>query len=139
MRWTGWTTVALTLLLVGALPKHAQAQLGALVSPGRLSKAHASLEGITSCLSCHTAGQGVSATKCLTCHKPVADRIAQKRGVHRGVTNDCVKCHVEHAGVDAELRPFDQRAFNHVTDTRFPLDGLHAPVAATCAACHKTR
>ena len=130
-------TLMLALALITARP--AFAQLGALVSPGRLSKAHASLEGITGCLSCHAAGQGVSAAKCLTCHKPIAERIAQKRGVHRAVTADCVKCHVEHAGLDGELRPFDLARFNHATDTRFPLDGLHAPLAATCAACHKTR
>ena len=86
-----------------------------------------------------TAGQGVSAAKCLTCHKPIAERIAQKRGVHRAVTTDCVKCHVEHAGLDGELRPFDRTRFNHAAETRFPLDGLHAPLAANCAACHKTR
>ena len=129
----------LTLVGQAVASRTAYAQLGALVSPGKLSRAHASLEGITSCLSCHTAGQGVSAPKCLTCHKPVAERIAQKRGVHRNVTTDCVSCHVEHAGVDAELRPFDTRRFSHAAETGFPLDGLHAPVAATCAACHKTR
>jgi hypothetical protein len=138
-----WRKVLLItmLMLIGqaAAARTASAQLGALVSPGKLNKAHASLEGITSCLSCHTAGRGVSASKCLTCHKPIADRIARKRGVHRNVTADCVSCHVEHAGVEAELRPFDTRKFNHATDTGFPLDGLHAPLASSCAACHKTR
>ena len=86
-----WRLLLVTALLLGdtAAPRTAHAQLGALVSPGRLSAAHASLEGISNCLSCHTAGQGVSATKCLSCHKPVADRIAQKKGVHRTVTTDC--------------------------------------------------
>jgi hypothetical protein len=140
----GWSrrVVLITMLtLIGQATAagSAYAQLGALVSPGRLSQAHASLEGITSCLSCHTAGQGVSASKCLTCHKPIAERIAQKRGVHRNVTTDCVSCHVEHAGVDAELRPFDTRKFNHAAETRFALDGGHAPLAATCVSCHKTR
>ena len=129
----------LMLTAEAATARTAHAQLGALVSPGKLSKAHASLEGIASCLSCHTAGKGVSASKCLTCHKPVAERIAQKKGVHRNVTTDCVSCHVEHAGLDAELRPFETRKFNHATETGFGLDGLHAPLAATCASCHKTR
>ena len=129
----------LTLTGEAVAARMAFAQLGALVSPGKLSKAHAALEGITSCLSCHTAGKGVSASKCLTCHKPIAERMAQKKGVHRNVTTDCVSCHVEHAGVDAELRPFDTRTFNHATQTGFPLDGLHAPLASTCASCHKTR
>jgi hypothetical protein len=46
---------------------------------------------------------------------------------------------VEHAGVDAELRPFDQRKFNHASDTAFALDGQHAPLNSNCIACHKTR
>ena len=129
----------LMLMAQAAAARSAYAQLGALVSPGKLSRAHASLEGIANCLTCHTAGQGVSANKCLSCHQPVAGRIAQKQGVHRNVTTDCVSCHVEHAGVDAELRPFDTRRFNHGAETRFPLDGLHAPLAGTCASCHKTR
>ena len=131
--------LVMTLTAIVAAPRDAHAQLGALVSPGRLSRAHASLEGINSCLQCHTAGRGVSAEKCLTCHKPVAERIARKKGIHRAVTTDCVKCHVEHAGVDAELRPFDLQRFNHASDTGFPLDGLHASLASNCAACHKSR
>jgi len=129
----------MALVLLGTGPREASAQLGALVSPGRLSRAHASLEGITNCLQCHSAGRGVAADKCLTCHKPIAARIALKKGVHKAVTTDCVTCHVEHAGVDAELRPFNTGRFNHSTDTGFPLDGLHAPLATNCAACHKTR
>ncbi|HEY1305937.1 MAG TPA: hypothetical protein VGF24_20425 [Vicinamibacterales bacterium] len=133
----GVLLMAFTLSLAGARDAHAQ--LGALVSPGRLARAHASLEGINNCLKCHTAGRGVSAEKCLTCHTPVAQRIVQKKGVHRNVTTDCVTCHVEHAGVDAELRPFNQQRFNHATDTGFPLGGLHATLANNCASCHKTR
>jgi hypothetical protein len=134
-----WGVVAVVVAVSLGAPRGASAQLGALVSPGRLSRAHASLEGITRCLQCHTAGRGVVAEKCLTCHTPVAERIARKTGVHRAVTTDCVACHVEHAGVDAELRPFDIQRFNHTTETGFPLDGLHAPLAGRCESCHKTR
>ena len=76
---TGWCGVLLMALFMSSIgPREAYAQLGALVSPGRLSRAHASLEGITNCLSCHSAGRGVAADKCLTCHKPVAERIARQ-------------------------------------------------------------
>ncbi len=115
------------------------AQLGSLVSPGQLHRTHASLEGVNNCLQCHSKGAQVDANKCLSCHKPVAARIAAKKGVHRNVTTDCVTCHVEHAGADAELRPFDQKSFDHARDAGFALDGLHAPLAANCAACHKSR
>lgn len=128
------------LMTVAWLPAApASAQLAELVSPGRLTRPHAALEGVDKCLSCHTAGQRVSAPKCLACHQPVAQRIAQKKGVHRRVTSDCVTCHVEHTGVNGELRPFDTGTFNHAAETGFALDGLHAPLKANCAACHKTR
>lgn len=117
----------------------AEAQLGALLSPGRLSKAHANLEGIKSCTQCHEQGNKVTAAKCLACHKPVAERIARKMGVHKNVKAECVSCHAEHAGVDGELRPFDTARFDHSGVTGFALDGKHAPLAQQCAACHKTR
>jgi hypothetical protein len=126
------------MLCVGS-PSRAEAQLGALLSPGPLAKAHQSLEGASNCVKCHERGNQVSAVRCLSCHAPVARRIAAKTGVHRSVTNDCVQCHAEHAGVSAELRPFDSAKFKHSTETAFPLTGLHAPVADKCAACHKTR
>ena len=137
LRWGMVLLMSAALHLAGA--RVASAQLGSLVSPGPLSRAHASLEGVEKCLQCHTKGRQVAADKCLVCHKPIADRIAARKGIHRNVTTDCVTCHVEHAGVDAELRPFDQKAFDHARDTGFALDGLHAPLTANCAACHKTR
>ena len=124
---------ALSLLL----PKPAAAQLGAMVSPGRLTKAHASLEGVGNCQKCHETGKQVTVEKCLACHRPVADRIRLRKGVHRNATGDCVTCHVEHAGEDAELRPFNTKTFDHAREAGFPLDGRHANVA--CATCHKTR
>jgi hypothetical protein len=117
----------------------AEAQLGALLSPGALTKAHSGLEGIANCQKCHEQGRRITAEKCLACHKPVADRIARKVGVHQNVKGDCVTCHVEHNGTDGELRPFDPRGFDHAGITKFALDGKHAAVAANCAACHKTR
>lgn len=115
-------------------------QLGALISPGALSGPHASLEGIRNCEKCHEAGARVTGAKCLSCHQPIADRIRAKRGVHRTVTaGDCVTCHAEHQGTTGELRPFDRSTFDHGRDAAYPLDGRHAPLAATCASCHKTR
>jgi hypothetical protein len=114
-------------------------QFGVRISPGPLAKVHAALEGIGNCGRCHEAGRELSAARCLTCHKPVADRIAKNLGVHRDLKGDCVKCHVEHTGVEGDLRPFDQRHFDHARVAGFPLDGRHAVVADKCAACHKTR
>jgi hypothetical protein len=117
----------------------AEAQLGSLVSPGVLTRAHADLEGVDKCVQCHERGRQVSPQKCLSCHKPVAERILKKVGVHRNVKDDCIQCHIEHTGLNGELRPFDQSGFKHAAETGFALDGKHAPVAAKCAACHRKR
>ena len=125
------------VLLAPASP--AVAQLGTLASPGQLSRAHATLAGLTDCARCHEAGHEVTAAKCLACHKPIADRISRRVGVHRAVTATCVPCHVEHRGADVDLRRFDTRGFDHRAVTGFALEGQHARVAANCAACHKAR
>jgi len=117
----------------------AAAQVPAPASPGPLSKAHSALEGTANCQKCHRPGSGIDSAKCLACHKPIADRIAGKRGVHREVTGQCEGCHVEHAGVDVDLRPLDTAQFNHAEETGFALVGRHQAVAKTCASCHKTR
>ena len=132
-------TAALALLAWAACAGRAEAQLGALLSPGKLAKPHAELEGISNCTKCHEQGRKTTPEKCLTCHAPVADRMARRIGVHRDVKADCVACHSEHAGVDGELRPFD---CGSSTTQRAPASrstGKHAPVATQCAACHKVR
>ncbi len=117
----------------------ASAQVPAPAPPGPLSKAHSPLEGSANCQKCHRPVSGVDSAKCLACHKPIADRIAGKRGVHREVTGQCEGCHVEHGGVDVDLRPLDIAQFNHAEETGFALAGRHQALAKTCASCHKTR
>jgi hypothetical protein len=131
-------TALLALLLITAGGGRAAAQLGQLVSPGPLARTHAKLEGISNCEKCHERGKQVSAARCLSCHEPVAKRIAARTGVHRDVTDACTPCHSEHGGLDAPLvKPIDAASFDHKKETGFALEGLHAPVQ--CAACHKTR
>jgi hypothetical protein len=129
--------LALLAVVVGAEPRVGARQLR--LSPGPLVRAHAALEGVGNCTKCHEAGRELSAAKCLTCHKPIADRIARKFGVHRDVGDECQSCHVEHRGVDAELRRIDPQTFNHVAETGYAFQGRHADVAAKCASCHKKR
>lgn len=131
--------VGLVALVWMATAGRAEAQLGALISPGKLSKAHAALEGISSCQKCHEQGQRVTAGKCLACHAPVASRIEKKVGVHKDVKGDCVTCHAEHGGVDGVLRPFDEARFDHAAVTGFALSGKHTLGTSQCAACHKVR
>lgn len=131
--------VGIVMVALAAGSVRAEAQLGRLISPGPLAKAHGNLEGVSNCQRCHAQGRRVTAAKCLACHKPVADRILRKTGVHANVKGDCVSCHVEHAGGEGELRPFDQKTFDHARVTGFPLDGRHELLTSNCAACHKTR
>src|SRR5262245_35786291 len=90
--------LALACLILVAGAARAEAQLGSLLSPGPLSKAHTKLEGIGNCQKCHEQGRKVTAEKCLACHAPIADRISRRVGVHKAVKRDCVSCHAEHAG-----------------------------------------
>lgn len=136
-RLAGWCLLAACIWL--ACPAPAAAQLGNLLSPGRLAKAHANLEGLSNCQQCHEQGRRVTVAKCLACHKPVAERMSKRVGVHRDVKDTCVTCHAEHAGANGELRPFDQAGFDHARVTGFALDGKHDKLAAGCAACHKER
>ncbi len=130
---------AILALTIAGFPRAEAQEIGALVSPGPLTRAHAKLEGIANCVKCHEPGKKVTAKRCLACHQPILERIAAKKGVHRDVTDDCVSCHVEHAGTDAELRPVDRKSFNHLRESGFALDGKHAVTATDCAKCHKTR
>ena len=129
----------LVLLLIAFASADREGAAQVRISPGPLAKGHAALDGVGNCTRCHEAGRELSPALCLGCHKPIAARIASKTGVHRAVTGDCQSCHVEHAGVDNDLRRLDTRTFNHAAETGFALDGQHAKLAATCASCHKKR
>jgi hypothetical protein len=128
----------LVVIVLGAASGVRAGQLSAIVAPGPLSKAHASLEGVGSCAKCHDS-RGPSADRCLACHKPIAERIAKKTGVHRAVTDNCASCHAEHRGADADLRRLDEQTFNHPAETGYALEAAHAPLARKCAACHTKR
>ena len=70
-------------ITIGIVSAARAGQLGKLLSPGPLARAHGALEGGANCQRCHEAGRRVAAARCLTCHKPIADRIARRTGVHR--------------------------------------------------------
>ena len=93
--WRATRIAVLTCCALAGWSARAEAQLGSLLSPGKLSRHHAALDGIANCVKCHEQGRKVTAAKCLACHKPIADRIERKTGVHKSVKNDCVACHAE--------------------------------------------
>ena len=122
--------VPLLVLLVVGSPASAQ-----LISPGKLNAAHADLDGIRRCTSCHTLGRpGISPERCLTCHDVLQQRVAAGQGYHaRPEAAQCASCHREHYGRDFDLVRFDTASFDH-REAGYALEGAHT--AATCGACH---
>ena len=135
-RWrallTGAAVTAFAAALTIAAPRPAHAQV---ISPGKLSAPHANLEGMRNCTQCHELGKpGADDRKCLSCHAPLARRIAAGRGLHNRLRNQsCAACHKEHFGRDFQLVRFDPRAFDHAR-TGFRLSPSHA--RAACRDCH---
>lgn len=122
------------LSLAFALPARAQ------LSPGPLSEAHHSLEGVTQCFQCHERGAGVADAKCLACHTEIAWLRARSRGLHgRERSVPCAKCHPDHAGRAFEMVRWDEGApgrFDH-RRAAFVLEGRHGTLR--CAECHQPR
>lgn len=107
--------------------------VGGLVSPGDLARAHAHLEGLAECTSCHSGLRGTPDALCLECHDRVAERRAARIGVHGGFEGRCAGCHAEHRGVEADLLGLDRESFNH-EQALFSLGGAHREV--DCERCH---
>ena len=115
--------------------------LQAQISPGPLSKAHASLSGTTQCNSCHVFGASTPTFKCLDCHKEIAEALANKHGYHSRMQmqnpngKDCARCHLEHNGESFKLIRWEpsQEKFDHRL-TGYKLEGKHASVP--CEKCH---
>ena len=116
------------------------ASVMAQISPGKLSRAHASVEGSTNCTKCHDRGRGLAPEKCLACHRALAARIAAGHGLHaRPEYRDCKTCHVEHQGQEYELvwwGKAGREAFDH-RQTGHALESRHAQLA--CRDCHQPR
>jgi hypothetical protein len=119
------------LLLALATPARAQ-----LIAPGKLSRAHADLAGITKCTLCHELRhKGISPALCLDCHKPLAREIEARGGFHGSLAEkDCAACHREHFGASFTLVRLDTATFDHAR-AGWTLTGRHARTA--CRDCHK--
>lgn len=122
-------------IIIFALGFHIQAL--AQLSPGKLTTAHAELEGLRNCTQCHTFGNKVDEKKCLACHEEIEVRIEKKAGYHassevRGKA--CISCHSEHHGRNFDMVRFDQDNFNHEL-TGYELLGAHQRI--DCRQCHK--
>ena len=130
--WAGG--IAAVLLALGALaPRTAAAQL---ISPGKLARPHAQLEGLEHCTECHELGKrGADDARCLKCHVPLATRIAARKGLHATYTGQhCADCHKDHFGPDFALVRLDTATFDH-SKTGYKLRLAHDTVA--CRSCHR--
>jgi hypothetical protein len=105
-------------------------------SPGDLSEAHKSLEGIDNCNECHALKKKVSNRKCVNCHERIKSLIDAKKGYHGFAeiqTQECKSCHSEHFGREFEIIHFDQETFNH-DESGYQLMDAHKLV--DCQKCH---
>jgi hypothetical protein len=140
MRAQGWWYAALGIAGF-AVTSAAWAQVGSierLVMPGPVASAHADVE--STCSSCHVPfSRGKQSGLCLACHDDVARDIAASSGFHGKSSNvengECVTCHTEHKGRNADILGLDAARFDHES-TNFPLRGKHAETM--CADCHVT-
>lgn len=108
-----------------------------LLMPGKVTAAHADLEG--DCGNCHVDFDKSRQTGlCLDCHETIASDLAGKSGFHGRVAADgeaeCVRCHTDHEGREADIVGLDPDLFAH-DRTDFPLTGAHESRA--CVACHE--
>lgn len=111
-------------------------RLSAQISPGDLTKAHANLEGISSCTICHEIGERVKNSNCLDCHTEVHELMKTGRGYHSSGEvkgKNCSGCHSEHHGRDFRIVNFKSEEFDH-SKTTFPLLGRHKNIK--CSDCH---
>jgi len=113
--------------------------IGAAVTPGPLSAAHADYEN--DCSECHSSlNKRMQKYLCLGCHDEVREDVESNHGFHgrsRSVLKKpCKYCHTEHVGRDGAIVSLNERTFDH-NFTDFPLTGTHGDVSVTCEACHE--
>src|ERR1700737_1199563 len=126
----GWIVLS---ILWTSIPAAAQ------ISPGPLSRAHQSINGVTGCTNCHEISAGQPTFNCLDCHSEIAWRVRVRKGLHAayniqpGSSLECVNCHSEHNGPDFILTKWDLKTFDH-SQTGYRLEGKHSGLA--CNRCH---
>jgi hypothetical protein len=125
-----------------------------MVGPGKLIAGHKQLE--SDCFACHTSFTGANSAKCVSCHKPAEIGRLTSAGLplnkpktstpfhQKLISQDCVACHSDHAGV---RRYQIKGGFNHtllVKETldqcqachKPPTDSLHQQISGNCQQCH---
>lgn len=107
-----------------------------LLMPGSVIEGHAEIEA--NCDACHDADSDqASAPLCIACHEDVGADIDVDSGFHGrfpgSQRNECITCHTDHEGRDADIVMIDAGLFDHRW-TDFVLRGAHIRLA--CTDCH---
>lgn len=123
------------LLLVAFAPGSMAQGIESIMSPGKLSRAHAKYED--DCTQCHVKFDRQGQDKrCLDCHKETRVDVDARTGFHGKMKpQTCRNCHTEHKGLDTRLYVLDKDRFDHKL-TDYPLQGKHQKVL--CDKCHVT-
>lgn len=119
------------LFVVLGLERVAEAQF---LSPGPLSRGHASLEGDQHCSDCHSSGRRVDQNACLKCHDEL--RMAAGQGLHgrQYKGKPCEQCHVDHVGATPPIKwPSGSAQTLDHAQTGWPLENSHK---VACNKCH---
>lgn len=125
-----------------------------MVGPGKLIAGHHELE--TDCFACHAPFGGATAERCIACHKPedigrrsttgqpIAKPLTSAPFHQELISDDCVACHSDHAGVKRfrvagrfkhALLQAGSRERCH-TCHESPDDSLHRQITGNCSRCH---
>ena len=107
-----------------------------LVMPGRVIEGHAEVEG--ECGECHDVDtEAAIARLCTSCHEEIGEDRRNRSGFHGRFPpsrdNECVVCHTDHEGRDADIVKIGSGIFDH-SFTDFPLVDAH--LEASCDDCH---
>lgn len=138
----------------GGMIKDKKLSWQAGVMPGKLSAAHASLSA--NCASCHTPVKGIDEARCISCHATNEALIQRQPTAFHATINNCSSCHVEHQGMNANLRAMNHEALAKMGMTiakdnkgsadvhEMEMQGEHPLVSALevkldCASCHSTK
>ena len=105
--------------------------LESVMMPGKVIHGHLKWED--DCKQCHKKFDKEGQNQlCKDCHKDINKDVAQKKGFHGKLkeSRNCVECHTEHKGRNAQIAPINEKTFKH-SQTDFDLKGVHADATKT--------
>jgi hypothetical protein len=166
-RWGRWLSIAVITAavlaggawLVRAMIAASPGPLSAHTGDGRVRsgvRTHAELEA--KCEACHPGADSTQTVSdlCLACHDEIVLQRRDPKALHSrlGNTDDCLACHTEHKGLEAEITHVEPAAFPHdavgfaltahqhnATGAPFQCEDCHAQSMTRfdpqgCADCH---